>query len=115
MRSNALACAALGAATFMSQGADANAQEVSANSGRFFAVLSGFEETGGQVAAETGPIFSPATGTLSMDLNRRSNTISFKLTYSGFPSQVTQAHIHFAKARVAGGIMVFFCSNLPTA
>ena len=26
---------------------------------------------------------------------------------------MTQSHIHFGKRHVAGGIMVFFCSNLP--
>jgi hypothetical protein len=38
-------------------------------------------------------------------------TISFVLKYSGLSSPVTQAHIHFGKVHVAGGVMLFFCSN----
>jgi hypothetical protein len=30
-------------------------------------------------------------------------------------SPVTQSHIHFGKKHMAGGVMVFFCSNLATA
>jgi hypothetical protein len=44
-----------------------------------------------------------------MNLNRSAGTINFRLTYSGFVSQVTLAHIHFARVHVPGGIMVFFC------
>jgi hypothetical protein len=34
------------------------------------------------------------------------------LTYSGLSNPVTQSHTHFGKEHVAGGVMVFFCSNL---
>jgi CHRD domain len=47
-----------------------------------------------------------------LDLDRKAGTITFKLKYSGLTSAVTQAHIHFGKEHVAGGIMVFFCTNL---
>ena len=114
MHSRALAAASFGAAAFILQGGHATAQGISPTSSRFFAILTGFEEIGGQREDETGPIFSPAVGRLTMDLNRRTNTITFRLSYLGFTSPVTQAHIHFAKSRVAGGIMVFFCSNLPS-
>jgi CHRD domain len=85
-----------------------------ANAADFSATFSGFQEIGGLGAAETGAIFSPGKATLDLDLNRKTQTIKFKLTYSGFPSTstVTQAHIHFAKVHVAGGIIVFFCTNL---
>jgi hypothetical protein len=97
----------LGTVAFMLLGAHDNAAD-------FSATFSGFQEIGGLGAGETGAIFSPGTATLELDLNRKTHTIRFKLTYSGFPSTttVTQAHIHFAKVHVAGGIMVFFCSNL---
>jgi hypothetical protein len=49
-----------------------------------------------------------------LDLKSSAHTITFKLTYSALSSQVTQAHIHFGKEHVAGGIMVFLCSNLPS-
>jgi hypothetical protein len=92
-------------ATFLLLGAHANAAEFSAH-------FSGFQEIGGLGAGETGAIFSHGKGTLDLDLNRNARTINFKLTYSGLSSRVTQAHIHFGKVHVAGGIMVFFCSNL---
>jgi CHRD domain len=97
----------LGTVAFMLLGAHANAAD-------FSATFSGFEEIGGLGAGETGAIFSPGKATLDLDLNRKTQTIKFKLTYSGFPSTstVTQAHIHFAKVHVAGGIIVFFCSNV---
>jgi hypothetical protein len=75
----------------------------------FSARLNGFQEIGGLGAGETGAILSDGKGTLSLDVGR--TQISYTLTYSGLTS-VTQAHIHFGKIHVAGGIMVFFCSNL---
>jgi hypothetical protein len=49
-----------------------------------------------------------------LDLNRKAQTLKFRLTYSGFPSStsIKQAHIYFGKVHVAGGIIVFFCSNV---
>src|SRR5262245_49201409 len=79
----------------------------------FTAKFSGFDEIGALGAGETGAILSDGQGTLDLTLDRQSQTLAFTLTYSGLTS-VTQAHIHFGKRRVAGGIMVFFCSNLPS-
>jgi hypothetical protein len=106
MRCNVLA-GTLGAVTLMLFGAQAKAAEFSAS-------FSGFQEIGGLGVGETGAIFSPGKATLDLDLNRKTRMLRFKLTYFGFPSTatVTQAHIHFAKVHVAGGIIVFFCSNL---
>src|SRR5258707_5322276 len=105
MRRNIFALATLAAATSMLLGGHANAVE-------FSATFSGFEEIGGLGAGETGAIFSQGKATLDLDLNRSASTIAFTLTYSGLSAPVTQAHIHFGKEHVAGGIMVFFCSNL---
>ena len=80
----------------------------------FHAVLSGFNEVGG-LNAETGAILSEGRGTLELELNRADKTISFTLTFSGLTSPVTQAHIHFGKVHMAGGVIVFFCSNLASA
>jgi CHRD domain len=106
MRCNILA-GTLGTAALMLLGGHANAAEFSAS-------FSGFQEIGGLGAGETGAILSPGKATLDLDLSRKTRMLRFKLTYSGFPSTaaVTQAHIHFAKVHVAGGIIVFFCSNL---
>jgi CHRD domain len=104
MRFKLLASVTLMTAPFMLFGAYANAVE-------FGAKFSGFEEVG-PLNAETGAIFSPGTGTLDLDLNRSAKTIAFKLTYSGLSAPVTQAHIHFGKEHVPGGIMVWFCGSL---
>jgi CHRD domain len=80
----------------------------------FSASLNGFEELGplpGPSAAETGAIFTAATGTLRLTLG--SNSIGYELSYtSGFTSGITQAHIHFGKEHVPGGIIAFLCTNL---
>src|SRR5712672_4357373 len=105
MRRNICALATLAAATSMLPGAHANAVE-------FSAIFSGFEEIGGLGAGETGAIFSQGKATLDLDLNGSARTIAFTLTYSGLSAPVTQAHIHFGKEHVAGGIMVWFCGSL---
>jgi CHRD domain len=97
----------LGTVTFLLLCGPAGASDFSAR-------FSGFQEIGGLGAGETGAIFSPGKAHLDLDLNRKTQTLKFRLTYSGFPSStsITQAHIHFGKVHVAGGIIVFFCSNL---
>jgi len=102
MRWTLLAPAILSAACFA---LPANAEEFSAK-------LSGFQEIGPLGAGETGAILSPAKGTLQVNLNKDAHTVTYSLTYSGFINTVTQAHIHFGKIHVAGGIMVFLCTNL---
>jgi hypothetical protein len=80
----------------------------------FRSVLSGFNEVG-SLNAETGAILSEGTGTLELKLDRNSQTLTFTLKYQNLSAAVTQAHIHFGKVHTPGGVMVFFCSNLPTA
>jgi hypothetical protein len=98
MRFKLLASATLMAAPFMLFGVNANATEFSAR-------LVGFEEL-------PAAIFSKGSGTLDLDLNRNARTLSFKLAFSGLSAPVTQSHIHFGKEHVAGGVTVFFCTNL---
>jgi len=97
MRFRLLASATLTAASLTLLGAYANATEFSAK-------LVGFEEL--------PAIFSKAVGTLDLDLNRNARTLTFKLTFPALSSPVTQSHIHFGKRHVAGGVTVFFCTNL---
>ena len=82
----------------------------------FSARLNGFEEIGGLGAGETGAILSDGKGTLSLDVEK--NQITYKLTYSGL-TDAQQAHIHFGKLHVAGGIMAWLCQSAakpsPTA
>jgi CHRD domain len=83
-----------------------------ANAQQFSAKLSGFNEIGGLGAGETGAILSEGEGTLTANLDRVAQTLTYTLTFSGLSADVTQAHIHFGKEHVAGGIFVFLCTNL---
>jgi len=78
----------------------------------FHATLSGFEEVGA-LNNQSGAILSEGRGTLELKLDRQTQTISFTLRFANLTSAVTQSHIHFGKVHMAGGVMVFFCSNLP--
>ena len=77
----------------------------------FSATLSGFEEIGA-LNNNTGAILTDGEGSLKLNLDEASQTLSYTLTYSGLTANVTQAHIHFGKVHVAGGIFVFLCTNL---
>jgi hypothetical protein len=76
----------------------------------FSASFSGFEEIG-PLSGPTGAILSNGQGQLTWNVDPGNQFVNFQLTYSGLSSDVTQAHIHFGKEHVAGGIMVFFCTN----
>jgi hypothetical protein len=78
----------------------------------FHATLSGFEEVGA-LNNQSGAILSEGGGTLDLRLDRRAQTLTFTLHFANLSSAVTQSHIHFGKVHMAGGVMVFFCSNLP--
>jgi CHRD domain len=83
----------------------------------YSARLNGFNVTGnvpGPTAAASGAIFTNGTGTVYLYLDKNSQTATYKLTYSDLTSTVTQAHIHFGKVHVAGGIMVWLCGNPAT-
>lgn len=95
---------ALAAAMLLFLSIPARAQEYSAK-------YSGFQEVGGVGAGETGAILSTGQATLKLTVDKTAQTLTYTLTYSGL-TNVTQAHIHFGKKHVAGGIMVFFCTNL---
>jgi hypothetical protein len=84
---------------------------ISAGAQDYFAKFSGFQEVGGLGAGETGAILSTGQATLKLTLDKSAQTLTYTLTYSGL-TKVTQAHIHFGKEHVAGGVMVFFCTNL---
>ena len=104
MSRNLLASSMLAAVMFLLLSVPARAQEYSAK-------FSGFQEVGGLGAGETGAILSTGQATLKLTLDKTAQTLTYTLTYSGL-TNVLQSHIHFGKEHVAGGIMVFFCSNL---
>lgn len=76
----------------------------------FHAVFSGFNELGA-LNAETGAILSNGKATMRLKLDKQTQALNYSLTYSNL-TNVTQAHIHFGKVHVPGGIIVFLCSNL---
>ena len=91
-----------------------------AHAQEFFARLNGFEEIGAQ-NNESGAVLSNGSGTLRLSLDKHAGTATFTLTYSDVgttPAKtgtVSQAHIHFGKRHVAGGVLVFFCATPPLA
>jgi hypothetical protein len=85
-----------------------------ASAQQFQAKFSGFNELGA-LNSETGAILSAGQATLILHLNQQAQSLTYTLTYSN-PSTPTwtvqQAHIHFGKIHVPGGVMVFLCTNL---
>ena len=57
-------------------------------------------------------ISTPASGDFHASLQAKKSAISYRLSYSGFTTDVQQAHIHFGQRAVNGGISVFLCTNL---
>jgi hypothetical protein len=73
---------------------------------RFDADLNGYNEI--------PTLSSPAKAEFDARINRSETEIDYEVKYSGFPTPVTQAHLHLGKRAFNGGIMVFICSNLGT-
>jgi hypothetical protein len=67
--------------------------------------LSGYNET-------PNALNTPASGTFEATIDEAASTIQYELSYSGIPTAVTQAHIHFGHRFSSQGIAVFLCSNL---
>ena len=63
---------------------------------------------------EVTSISTTGFGSFRVDINRRSETADYVLSYRGMQSDVTMAHIHFAQRSVNGPITVWLCRN-PTA
>src|SRR5436309_1874484 len=68
------------------------------------ATLTGFEET--------PTLSSPGTGRFKARIHDHETMITFELHYEGVESAVTQAHIHLGRPAIAGGIVLFLCTNL---
>ncbi len=60
---------------------------------------------------EVPAVSTPANGEFRATINRLSETIEWELSYRGFETDVTQAHIHFGQEAVNGGISVWLCGN----
>lgn len=61
---------------------------------------------------ENPDISTVATGSFRVTADEGDQTLTYELSYSGLEGDVQQAHIHFAKRAVNGGITVFLCTNL---
>jgi CHRD domain len=70
-------------------------------------------KSGDLIGYEENPdISTAATGSFKVTLDDDAQTLSYELSYSGLEGDVQQAHIHFGKRAVNGGVTVFLCSNL---
>ena len=54
---------------------------------------------------------TPANGEFRAHVNRGSETIRWRLSYRGFETNVTQAHIHFGQRHTTGGVSVWLCGT----
>ncbi len=52
------------------------------------------------------------TGSFEARLSKDGSTIAYELSYSGLEGTVQQAHVHFGKRAINGGVSFFLCSNL---
>jgi CHRD domain len=89
-----LVAAAVLGLTVSAASADENAANLSAK-------LSGFQEVAPNLTNGTGTFSATVQGT----------SLTYRLTYSGLSSPVTQAHIHFAQQGVNGAIVVWLCGS----
>jgi hypothetical protein len=67
--------------------------------------LSGYQET-------PSTINSPASGEFKLRVSRDATSIQYELSYKDLPSAITQAHIHFGRPALSGGVVLFLCTTL---
>jgi hypothetical protein len=70
----------------------------------FPTTLSGYNET-------TQTINSPGGGSFVAKISKDESSIAYSLTYSDLPTNATQAHIHFGRPGLSGGVVLFLCTN----
>ena len=61
---------------------------------------------------EVLPVSTTGNGTFEIHIAPDENSLSYELRYDDLVSNVLQAHVHFGRAAINGGIMVFLCSNV---
>jgi CHRD domain len=66
--------------------------------------LTGFEEV--------PALSTPGKGRFRAFISRSGDEISYRVTFSGLETAITQSHIHFENATNNGNIVVFLCSNV---
>ena len=60
---------------------------------------------------EVPTLSSPASGEFRARMSRGSDEIRWRLSYRGFTTDVTQAHIHFGARATNGGVSVWLCQT----
>jgi hypothetical protein len=98
-----IAALALGVAAAGTVGVNAVAN-ASDNSASLRERLSGYQET--------PALSTPGIGEFRASINKNASEITYRLTFTGLESDVTQSHIHFENKTNMGPIVVFLCSNL---
>jgi hypothetical protein len=70
-------------------------------------------KSGELIGYEENPdVSTQAAGSFRVTIDDEARTLEYELRYANLESDVTQAHVHFGKRAVNGGISVFLCSNL---
>jgi hypothetical protein len=64
---------------------------------------------------ENPDISTVASGSFEARLSDDGDSLHYALSYSGLEGNVQQAHVHFGKQAVNGGVSFFLCTNLNTA
>jgi CHRD domain len=68
-------------------------------------------ETRLRSVSEVPSVLSPASGRFEASVDHRSNSMTYKLSYSGLQGDVRQGHIHIGQKGANGGIMVWLCQT----
>ena len=71
----------------------------------FSTTLTGYNET-------PLTLNSPGSGEFAAKVSKDESTITYTLTYRDLPTNVLQAHIHFGRPSLSGGVVLFLCTNL---
>lgn len=60
-------------------------------------------------------VSTAGSGSFDARLSPDGDSLRYELSYSGLEGDVLQAHVHFGKRAVNGGISFFLCTNLNAA
>jgi hypothetical protein len=60
---------------------------------------------------ENPDVSTVAAGSFDVELDDSARTLTYELAYTGLEGNVLQAHIHFGKRAVNGGVTVFLCGT----
>ena len=64
---------------------------------------------------ENPDISTVAGGSFEVTIDDSAQTLTYELSYSGLEGTVQQAHIHFGKRAVNGGVTVFLCGTAASS